>query len=73
MLLGLFASIRRVLLVHLLKLSVVLALLVLQIELHVLKVLQILVFNLLPESLLFGLCFFCPSSVLLSHSFNHVV
>jgi len=58
---------------HLLQFSVVLGLLGFQVELHVLKLLKILVLDLLSEGLLFCPDLLCFSAVLFLYGFNHVV
>ncbi len=73
MLLSLLACVRRVFLVHLLQFCVVLGLLGLQVELHVLQLLQVFVFNFFSKSLFLSSDFFCLSAVFLLYSIDHVV
>lgn len=58
---------------HLFELSVVFGLLGLEIELHVLQVLQVLVLYLLTEGLLLSSCFLCLAPVFLLNGFYHVI
>lgn len=73
MLFSLFASVRRIFLMHLLKLSIVFSLLGFKIELHVLQFLQIFVFDFLPKGLLLCPDFFCLSAVFFFDSVYHIV
>lgn len=69
----LLASVRRVFLMHLLQLCVVLCLFRLQVELHVLQLLEVLVLYLLPEALLLRLGFLRLPAILFLHCLDHVI